>query len=202
MNETKFGHEIQKHGFKNPIHEYCDLIFFFHFQDVPVDFTPNKLIRGAGPNCIFVLDTLATHSLKIIKLSCQRLHIAQEDEIANDYLEDNAEIILEKIEDEQNEVLSDDSSELDLNQNSLRQWGRKKHHRNLAENENISGGVGNSLHATDKLTDQQTWRLEFEQVMPQLKVYVKSDVRDWRAHMNQMEMLKNNITDVSRGEVK
>lgn len=141
------------------------------------------------------MDTLATQALKIIKLSCQRLHIAQEDELATDYLEDNAEIILEKIEDEQNEALSDDSSEMDLNQNSLRQWGRKKQHI-MTEHESGSG-TGNSIQATDKLTDQQTWRLEFEQVMPQLKVYVKSDVRDWRAHINQIEMLKSNITEVS-----
>lgn len=162
---------------------------------MPIDFTPNKLIRGAGANCIFVMDTLATHALKILKLSCQRVQIAQEDEIANDYLEDNAEIILEKIEDEQNDALSDDGSELDLNQNSLRQWGlRRQHHVNEYEN----SVAGNSLQVSDKLTDQQTWRLEFEEVMPQLKVYVRSDVRDWRAHLNQMQTLKQNIIEVCK----
>lgn len=163
-----------------------------------VDFSPNKLVRGAGPNCIFVLDALATHAIKIMQFSCQRLHIAQEDEVANDYLEDNAEIILERIEDEQNEAVSDDdNSELDLNQNSLRQWGQRKRQQQYHQNQfQIADNETNSLQVSDKITDQQSWRLEFEQVMPYLKVYVKSDVRDWRAHMNQMETLKSNITEV------
>lgn len=131
-----------------------------------------------------------------MQLSCQKLHIAQEDEVANDYLEDNAEIILEKIEDEQNEALSDDSSELDLNQSSLRNWGQRKQQLQLKEHDNISLSTGNSLQVNDKLTDQQNWRLEFEEVMPQLKVYVRSDVRDWRAHLTQINNLKENITEV------
>ncbi|TMW54904.1 hypothetical protein DOY81_000137 [Sarcophaga bullata] len=167
-------------------------------MDVSIDFSPNKLIRGAGPNCIFVLDALVTQVLKVMKLSCQKLHIAQEDEVANDYLEDNAEIILEKIEDEQNDVLSDDS-EMDMNHNSFRQWGLKKHINKIAERDNVGGSETNSLKVTDNLTDQQTWRLEFEEVMPLLKVYVSSDVRDWRAHLNQMDGLKSNITEFTEG---
>ncbi|GBP95496.1 Intraflagellar transport protein 57 homolog [Eumeta japonica] len=125
-----------------------------------------------------------------MKLTCQRLHIADEDEIANDYLEDNAEIILEKIEDEQMDALSDDGSELDLNQNSLRQWGLKRQRR-------VNDYEGNSLQVSDKLTDQQTWRLEFEEVMPQLKVYIKkavTKIKDDVAHLNlEVALLINGI---------
>ncbi|XP_023308679.2 intraflagellar transport protein 57 homolog [Lucilia cuprina] len=195
----KLGKNMERpQEYDDPNDVISKILAILEQMDVPIDFTPNKLIRGAGPNCIFVLDTLATHALKIMRLSCQKLHIAQEDEIANDYLEDNAEIILEKIEDEQNDALSDDNSELDLNQNSLRQWGQKRQHH-ILDHENISGGAGNSLQAADKLTDQQTWRLEFEEVMPQLKVYVRSDVRDWRAHLNQMNSLKESITEFTEG---
>ena len=133
-----------------------------------------------------------------MKLSCQKLHIAQEDEVANDYLEDNAEIILEKIEDEQNDALSDDS-EMDMYHNSFKKWGLKEHTNKIAERDNVGGSEVNSLKVTDNLTDQQTWRLEFEEVMPQLKVYVSSDVRDWRAHLNQMDGLKSNITEFTEG---
>ncbi|XP_065358015.1 intraflagellar transport protein 57 homolog [Calliphora vicina] len=190
----KLGKNMERpQEYDDPNDVISKIIAILEQMDVTIDFTSNKLIRGAGQNCIFVLDTLATQALKIMRLSCQKLHIAQEDEIANDYLEDNAEIILEKIEDEQNDALSDDNSEMDLNQNSLRQWGLKRQHH-LPEHENTSVG-GNSLQVTDKLTDQQTWRLEFEEVMPQLKVYVRSDVRDWRAHLNQMNSLKDNITE-------
>lgn len=133
-----------------------------------------------------------------MKLSCQKLYITQEDEVANDYLEDNAEIILEKIEDEQNDAFSDDS-EMDLDHNSLRQWGLKKQPNKLTKRDSIGGTDANSLKVTDNLTDQQAWRLEFEEVMPQLKVYVSSDVRDWRAHLSQMDALKSNITDFTEG---
>ncbi|XP_037826322.1 intraflagellar transport protein 57 homolog [Lucilia sericata] len=195
----KLGKNMERpQEYDDPNDVISKILAILEQMDVPIDFTPNKLIRGAGPNCIFVLDTLATQALKIMRLSCQKLHIAQEDEIANDYLEDNAEIILEKIEDEQNDALSDDNSELDLNQNSLRQWGQKRPHH-ILDHENISGGGGNSLQVADKLTDQQTWRLEFEEVMPQLKVYVRSDVRDWRAHLNQMNSLKESITEFTEG---
>ncbi|XP_005181601.1 intraflagellar transport protein 57 homolog [Musca domestica] len=167
-------------------------------MDISVDFGPTKLIRGAGHQCIYVLDTLATQAIKVMKMSCQRLHITQEDEVANDYLEDNAEIILERIEDEQNEAMSDDdNSELDLNQNSLRQWSQRKRNHHQHNQQLLDSSGGNSLQVTDRLTDQQSWRLEFEQVLPQLKVYVRSDVRDWRAHMNQMDSLKSSITEAT-----
>ncbi|XP_013098296.1 intraflagellar transport protein 57 homolog [Stomoxys calcitrans] len=196
----KLGKNMQRpQEYDDPNDVIARIVAILEEIDVDVDFTPNKLIRGAGPNCIFVLDSLATQAIKVMKVSCQRLHITQEDEIANDYLEDNAEIILERIEDEQNEAISDDdNSELDLNQNSLRQWGqRKRNHHNHHQHQLMSENEGNSLQVTDKLTDQQTWRLEFEQVMPHLKVYVRSDVRDWRAHMNQMEALKTTITEAT-----
>ncbi|KAM7352169.1 intraflagellar transport 57 [Cochliomyia hominivorax] len=189
----KLGKNMERpQEYDDPNDVISKIIVILEQMDVPIDFAPNKLIRGAGANCIFVLDALATQALKVMRLTCQKLHIAQEDEVANDYLEDNAEIILEKIEDEQTDALSDDSTELDLNQSSLRNWGRKRQHH-LTEQENNTGG--NSLQVSDKLTDQQSWRLEFEEVMPQLKVYVKSDVRDWRAHLSQMNNLKENITE-------
>lgn len=40
-------------------------------------------------------------------------------------------------------------------------------------------------------------RLELERVLPQLKVVVKTDPRDWRAHWEQMKMLRGNIGSVS-----
>lgn len=155
-----------------------------------MDFTPNRLIRGAGASCIFVLDTLATQALKVIKFSCQKPHITQEEDVINDYMEDNAEIILEKIEDEQNGIMSDDSGEFDVNGYNFRQW---QNQTIRTTDKNL-----NSLEISDKLTDQQFWRLEFEQVLPQLKVFVKSDIRDWRAHLAQMESFKKNIDEVTR----
>uniref|UniRef100_A0A1B0AZ90 Uncharacterized protein n=1 Tax=Glossina palpalis gambiensis TaxID=67801 RepID=A0A1B0AZ90_9MUSC len=165
------------------------IVLLLQEMDVPVEFTSNKLIRGAGASCIFVLDTLATQVLKVIKFSCQKPHITQEEDIINDYMEDNAEIILEKIEDEQNGIMSDDSGEFDVNGYNFRQW---QNQTIRSTDKNL-----NSLEISDKLTDQQFWRLEFEQVLPQLKVFVKSDIRDWRAHLAQMESFKKNIDEIT-----
>ena len=40
----------------------------FIFQDMPVTFPANKLIRGAGPICMQVLDALSTQALKVAKV--------------------------------------------------------------------------------------------------------------------------------------
>lgn len=39
--------------------------------------------------------------------------------------------------------------------------------------------------------------MELERVLPQLKVVVKTDPRDWRAHWEQMKKLEGNIETVS-----
>lgn len=54
-----------------------------------------------------------------------------------------------------------------------------------------------------KVTDVKDYstfyfRLEMERVLPQLKIVVKSDNRDWRAHLEQIKTLKTNIESVSR----
>lgn len=41
------------------------------------------------------------------------------------------------------------------------------------------------------------FRLEMERVLPQLKIVVKSDNRDWRTHFDQIKSLRNNIEQVS-----
>uniref|UniRef100_A0A1A9WN27 Uncharacterized protein n=1 Tax=Glossina brevipalpis TaxID=37001 RepID=A0A1A9WN27_9MUSC len=182
-------HMAKPQEYDDPNEIIAKIVILLQEMDVPVDFTPNKLIRGAGTSCIFVLDTLATQALKVIKFSLQKPHMIPEEDVINDYLEDNAEIILEKIEDEQNGIMSDDSGEYDLNGYNFRQW----HNQTIRPNDNNS----NSLEISDKLTDHQFWRLEFEQVLPQLKVFVKSDIRDWRAHLTQIESFKNNITEIT-----
>ncbi|XP_034471867.1 intraflagellar transport protein 57 homolog [Drosophila innubila] len=165
--------------------------------DVPVDFAPTKLIRGAGPICLMVLDILATQSLKVTKVNYQRLHIAQEEEFVGDYLEDNAEIILEKLEDEQNATNLSDDSDLELEAHNFKQlnWlNRQK--RNLGEmSANATDEHSREIDA--RLSDHQEWRLELERVLQQLKVYVKADARDWRTHISQMEALNTGIANVA-----
>lgn len=42
-------------------------------------------------------------------------------------------------------------------------------------------------------TNREEWQLELERVLPQLKVTIKTDSRDWRSHIEQMKQLRGNI---------
>ena len=44
-------------------------------------------------------------------------------------------------------------------------------------------------------TDATEWKLEVERVLPQIKVMIKSDHKDWRTHIEQMHSLQDSIED-------
>uniref|UniRef100_A0A034WJ08 Intraflagellar transport protein 57-like protein n=1 Tax=Bactrocera dorsalis TaxID=27457 RepID=A0A034WJ08_BACDO len=192
----KLGKEMDRpQEFDDPNTVIAKIVQILDEMDVPVDFPPNKLIRGAGPICLNVLDILATQATKVAQIAYNRPHIAQEDEVATDYLEDNAEIILEKLEDEQNAALSDDS-DMEVNGGgAFKNLNWVNRTRRADRNHNIDLPDDNA--ATERFTDQQQWRQEFERVLPQLKVYVKADARDWRTHFSQIESLKASIDECS-----
>lgn len=43
--------------------------------------------------------------------------------------------------------------------------------------------------------DEEAWKLEIERVLPQLKVTIRNDNRDWRSHLEQIKNYKNNIEE-------
>jgi intraflagellar transport protein 57 len=152
-------------------------------QDIPTDFPSNKLIVGAGPICIYIMDALATQAMKLSKLVLQKTQIQADDETQLELLENDSEIVLEKVEDEQNAMLSGDDSDTD--------------HNSLLDlkfnNPSSARKAFASDFKVDSLTDSENWRLELERVLPNLKIVIKSDPRDWRAHLEQMKNLKGNI---------
>ncbi len=44
-------------------------------------------------------------------------------------------------------------------------------------------------------TDATEWKLEVERVLPQLKVTIKTDNKDWRTHIEQMHVYQDSIDD-------
>ncbi|XP_067626088.1 intraflagellar transport protein 57 homolog [Eurosta solidaginis] len=191
----KLGKEMDRpQEFDDPNTVIAKIVQILNEMDVPIDFPPNKLIRGAGPICLMVLDLLAAQATKVAQITYKRPHIAQEDEVATDYLEDNAEIILEKLEDEQNAALSDDS-DMEVNSGGgfkNLNWINRTKRADRKQNIDLPDA---DAAAADRFTDQQQWRQEFERVLPHLKVFVKADVRDWRTHLSQIETLKGNIEE-------
>lgn len=53
----------------------------------------------------------------------------------------------------------------------------------------------------ESTTDASEWKLEVERVLPQLKVMIKNDNKDWRTHVEQMHSLQDSI-DVSLKDTK
>lgn len=117
------------------------------------------------------------------------MEVQKEEETPIEILETDSEIILEKVEEEQMALASEESDD----------------EVNEMFNLNLANGVGagNKNRSNlknfkaDSLSDSENWRLELERVLPQLKVVVKSDSRDWRSHLEQMKVLRGNIETVS-----
>ncbi|XP_033151360.1 intraflagellar transport protein 57 homolog [Drosophila mauritiana] len=200
----KLGKDMERpQEYDDPNTVSANIIKMLGEIDVPVDFQPNKLIRGAGPICLSVLDVLSTQACKVAQVGYQKLHIAQEEEFLGDYLEDNAEIILEKLEDEQNAAALSDDSDMELEAHNFRQlnWLNRPQKKSMGD---VNLDERNpELDA--RMSDHQEWHMELERVLPQLKVFVKADARDWRTHISQMETLKTNIlqnSDTAEAQLK
>ncbi|XP_055917076.1 intraflagellar transport protein 57 homolog [Eupeodes corollae] len=157
--------------------------------DIVVDVPTNKLLQGAGPICLYILDSLATQAVKVSQILYKHHHINQEIELAPEFLDDNAEIILEKLEDEQNSAFSDDSDNGGSSLKDLNWFSSQNQPKRTNNDLNYNGD--------NNFTEHEMWRLELERVLPQLKIVVKADSRDWRSHLNQIESLKQNIDEIS-----
>lgn len=121
---------------------------------------------------VFVLDNLANLALKNFtpkKVIPPREE--QHDQI--DDIEDDSEVILDRVEEEMMALYSDESDE----ENILQISEIKRHEQNK--------------EITSSNVDEEHWRLELERVLPQLKVTIKNDNQDWRAHLEQMRNLQN-----------
>lgn len=117
----------------------------FWFQDIPTDFQTNKLIQGSGPICIYIMDCLASKVLKLQSVQMQKVQIKADENTSLDIVENDSEIILEKVEEEQNAVESDsdgnENSLFDLNMSAKKSRNRfnLKDYRNesIIDNENF-----------------------------------------------------------------
>ncbi|XP_016918539.2 intraflagellar transport protein 57 homolog isoform X2 [Apis cerana] len=149
------------------------------------------LIRKAGgnfeapqesddPNA--TIDNLADGALKAQKFQWKKLEISP-DEPTNepDIEDDDAELILEKVEEEMMAEYDDEDEDILHVDDITKLYG---------QNFNESQKPDDILESK---TNREEWQLELERVLPQLKVTVKTDSRDWRSHIDQMKQLRMNI---------
>ncbi|XP_075878339.1 intraflagellar transport protein 57 homolog isoform X3 [Nelusetta ayraudi] len=149
---------------------------------VKVDFPPSKLKSGSGEHVCFVLDRLAEEALRRRGFSFRRPNYPTETTEEESVMEDNAELKLSKVEEEMiQEEPDDEENVMDLE--ALK--SRTTH----TESE-PSSKPDDILEST---VDAAEWNLELERVLPQLKVTVRSDNKDWRIHVDQMHQHRDGI---------
>lgn len=134
---------------------------------------------------MFILDCLTTQVLKVSGIKFESAVLRNEEELP-EMIENDSEIILEKVEEEQNAMPSDDDS--DSGGTLL----------NMSYNRKKTFDQGFNGEQENNVDTENNWRLEMERVLPQLKVVIRADPRhtDWRAHLEQIKMLHKEIEGV------
>uniref|UniRef100_A0A665UPS4 Intraflagellar transport protein 57 homolog n=1 Tax=Echeneis naucrates TaxID=173247 RepID=A0A665UPS4_ECHNA len=148
---------------------------------VKVDFPPSKLKSGSGEYVCLVLDRLAEEALRRRGFSFRRPNYPTETTEEESVIEDDAELTLSKVEEEMVvgvlgfffvTLLISRSTDSDLC---------------AAE---PSSKPDEILEST---VDAAEWSLEVERVLPQLKVTIRTDNKDWRIHVDQMHQHRDGI---------
>lgn len=153
---------------------------------ISVDFPPNKLKQGFGEHAVFVLDHLADAALKSTNFTWKKPEPFVEVEQEDDEVEDESELILEKVEEEMAAEISDEEEENLLHIDDL---------QNLRVGNKTLTDSQKPHDILESTTNTDGWKLELERVLPQLKVTIKTDARDWRAHLDQMQKYRGGIDE-------
>lgn len=103
-------------------------------------------MQGAGFICWYILDCLATQTMKLTT-KFQSPQIQDEEDVAVEYVDNENEIILERVEEEQNALFSDDSDD-DADENALLDLKGRA-------NTKVTGFP---TFAENNLTDIENWR--------------------------------------------
>ncbi|ERL85516.1 hypothetical protein D910_02935 [Dendroctonus ponderosae] len=143
-----------------------------------VDFPPNKLKQGVGEHVVNLLDFLANTAIHKQNILLQKPKPPEEKEQETETIDDEAELNLDRVEEEMVAAYSDDSDE-----------------DNILRIDNIRP-VKRELEIDLKHNiDEESWQLEVERVLPLLKVTIKNENRDWRSHLEHMKTYKSNIDE-------
>ncbi|XP_037313864.2 intraflagellar transport protein 57 homolog [Pungitius pungitius] len=150
---------------------------------VKVDFPPSKLKAGSGEHVCFVLDRLADEALRRRSFSFRRPNYPTETTEEESVMEDDAELTLSKVEEEMIEEPDEEEEDNVMDLEALKL-------RTSHPEAETSSKPDEILEAT---VDAAEWNLEVERVLPQLKVTVRTDNKDWRIHVDQMLQHRDGI---------
>ncbi|KAM7400029.1 hypothetical protein PAMA_004629 [Pampus argenteus] len=149
---------------------------------VKVDFPPSKLKSGSGEFVCFVLDRLAEEVLRRKGFSFRRPTYPTETTEEESVIEDDAELTLSKVEEEMiEEPDEEEENVMDLEALKLRTTHTEVEPASKPDD------------ILESTVDAAEWNLEVERVLPQLKVTVRTDNKDWRIHVDQMHQHRDGI---------
>ncbi|XP_039978984.1 intraflagellar transport protein 57 homolog [Xiphias gladius] len=146
-----------------------------------VDFPPSKLKSGSGEYVCLVLDRLAEEALRRRGFSFRRPNYPTETTEEESLIEDDAELTLSKVEEEMIEEPDEEENVMDLEALKLR----------TAHTEAEPSSKPDDI--LESTVDAAEWNLEVERVLPQLKVTIRTDNKDWRIHVDQMHQHRDGI---------
>uniref|UniRef100_UPI0037E7C9D6 intraflagellar transport protein 57 homolog n=1 Tax=Semicossyphus pulcher TaxID=241346 RepID=UPI0037E7C9D6 len=147
-----------------------------------VDFPPSKLKSGSGEYVCLVLDRLADEALRRKGFSYRRPNYPTETTEEESVIEDDAELTLSRLEEEMiEEPDEEEENVMDLETLKLRTTHTET---------DASSKPEEILEST---VDAAEWNLEVERVLPQLKVTIRTDNKDWRIHVDQMHQHRDGI---------
>ena len=115
----------------------------------------------------------------------------EEDAREDEEMEEDAEVNLDKVEEEMAAEYSDEEEGDILHIDDFTNYavkervGSGREEREVVRPDNIM----------ESNTDSEMWRLEVERVAPGLKITVKTDSRDWRSHLDQMHQYRAGIDE-------
>lgn len=183
----KIGRDFeQPQEFDDPTVLIGKIIKLLQDLDISTDFSTNKLMQGAGFVCYYILNALVNHAIKINLSHLGRPEIKEDDDPQPEMIENTNEIILENFDDEQYFLSDDDANEHDGDDLFL----NGKNLRDLSADNNKKKTVKSSLLTGD------LWKLEVERALPQLKIVVKPDMKEWRTRWEQMKQCLEQIDSV------
>uniref|UniRef100_A0A8C6UEN8 Intraflagellar transport protein 57 homolog n=1 Tax=Neogobius melanostomus TaxID=47308 RepID=A0A8C6UEN8_9GOBI len=150
---------------------------------VRVDFPPSKLKSGSGEYVCYVLDRLAEEALKKRGVPFKRPSYPTESTEEEELQGDEAELTLSRVEEDLVEEAEEDEEEdvMDLDALKLRSTHSEQESRLKPE------------EILESTVDAAEWSLEVERVLPQLKVTIRTDNKDWRIHVDQMHQHRDGI---------
>uniref|UniRef100_A0A0N5B089 Intraflagellar transport protein 57 homolog n=1 Tax=Syphacia muris TaxID=451379 RepID=A0A0N5B089_9BILA len=153
---------------------------------VTVDIIINRLKSGSGSYCVYVLDKLTDLALMKSGFRWKKLN----PETLND--NDDEAFVTQTAEASVAQSDDDDISDADdydegtvINMNAPV----------ILDNNSFPQKDKPLEEVMESNTNIEEWKLEVDRLAPQLKIYVKQDAKDWRAHLEQMRTASDNVTE-------